>query len=305
MKDGKLCLIVVLLSAAVVNRGWACACGCGVFEVGTGTMLPEGPGGMVSVNYDFQDQGRNWHGSDSAPASNNEDKDVRTHFVSLELQYMFNRMWGVQVDLPYWNRRFRTEDGTKEWWGMGDMRVKAIYTGFAEDLSTGLTLGFKLPTGDFSRSGGAVDIDRDTQIGSGSTDILLGGFHRANFTRDNLWTWFVQAELDVPVLTQAQYTPGTELDAAAGIYYTGIKVRDVSIVPIAQVIGSERTRDSGANSAHPVGSGYQRILLSPGIEIDAHPFRIYGDAEFPVLQSIKGNQLVAPVLFKVSVSYMF
>jgi hypothetical protein len=58
----------------------------------------------------------------------------------------------------------------------------------------------------------------------------------------------------------------------------------------------------------PVGeidSGYQRVLLSPGIEFDVHPVMIYADAEFDVLQVSRGNQLVAPVLFKVVMSYAF
>jgi hypothetical protein len=74
---------------------------------------------------------------------------------------------------------------------------------------------------------------------------------------------------------------------------------------VAQVIFSERTSDSGANSANPVASGYQRIMLSPGVEFHVHPVRIYADAEFPVYQNFTGNQLAASVLFKASVSFMF
>jgi hypothetical protein len=74
---------------------------------------------------------------------------------------------------------------------------------------------------------------------------------------------------------------------------------------VAQVIFSERTSDSGANSASPLASGYQRIMLSPGVEFHMHPVKIYADAEFPVYQNFTGNQLAAPVLFKVSLSFMF
>jgi hypothetical protein len=47
-----------------------------------------------------------------------------------------------------------------------------------------------------------------------------------------------------------------------------------------------------------VGSGYQRLLLSPGIEFDMHPIKLYADAEFPVYQNFTGNQLAAPVLLR-------
>ena len=47
------------------------------------------------------------------------------------------------------------------------------------------------------------------------------------------------------------------------------------------------------------------MLLSPGIEVHLHPVKIYADVELPVYQNVNGNQLVAPALFKLSISYMF
>ena len=142
------------------------------------------------------------------------------------------------------------------------------------------------------------------QIGTGSTDILLGGFYRGNITEDEKWDWFAQALLDVPTLIQDQYRPGVELDTAAGIDYKGFSLGRVRISPVAQVIFSERTGDSGS-AANPDNSGYQRIMLSPGIEFHIHPIKIYADVEFPVYQNFTGNQLAAPVLFKMSMSWMF
>ena len=46
-------------------------------------------------------------------------------------------------------------------------------------------------------------------------------------------------------------------------------------------------------------------MLSPGIEFHIHPVKIYADVEVPVFQNLNGNQLAAPVLFKLSMSYMF
>ena len=85
----------------------------------------------------------------------------------------------------------------------------------------------------------------------------------------------------------------------------GFTLGRVRISPLAQVIFSERTSDSGANSASPVASGYQRVMLSPGVEFHIHPVKIYADAEFPVYQNFTGNQLAASVLFKLSLSVMF
>jgi hypothetical protein len=301
-------LLAGMLAPGVVH---ACACGCGVFDVATSSMFPNGQGGMAWLQYDYQDQNRNWSGTSQAPAANNDDKEISTDFTSLGFQYMFNSSWGVQLELPYDYRSFKTTSAapgnpvtTINWGALGDIRLEGIYTGFFADQSAGVNFGLKLPTGDWTHNNAWGDVDRDSEIGTGSTDILLGGFYRGNITKDEKWDWFAQLLLDVPVLTQAQYRPGTELDTAAGIDYKGFSVGRVRISPVAQVIFSERTGDIGI-AANPGDSGYQRILLSPGVEFHIHPVKIYADAEFPVYQNFTGNQLAAPVLFKVSVSYMF
>jgi hypothetical protein len=289
------------------NVSRACACGCGVFEVGTSSMFPNAAGGMAYVDYDYQDQYQDWHGSSKAPAADNDDKEIRTDFVTIGVQYMFNRAWGAQVEVPYDFRYFKGTDNAgniagRSWDGFGDMHLRAIYTGFSEDMSAGLTLGAKLPTGSYTRDDFLVD--RDTELGTGSTDLLLGGFYRHALTSDNSWGWFVQAELDAPMLTQAGYRPGNEFDGAAGVHYNRLAIRGVRITPLAQVIGSWRSHDDGP-AADPDNTGYGRIILSPAIEIDVHPMRIYGDVEFPVYQDFTGHQLAAPAMFKFIASYMF
>jgi hypothetical protein len=308
------------LLAAALSPGAArgCACGCGVFDVATSSMFPQGTGGMAFVDYDFMDQKHNWSGTAEAPSADNSDKEIRTHFFTAGIQYMFNRSWGIQAEAPYDNRVFKTVSAapgnpiaSEHWSQVGDIRLEGIYTGFSPDLSTGLTFGFKLPTGSFSHNDANGDVDRDSEIGTGSTDLLLGGFHRGSVTKDNRVSWFGQALLDVPTLTQAHYRPGVEMDAAAGMYYNGLSLGRMRITPVGQVIASERTSDTGANASGganapgPISSGYQRIMLSPGIEFHLHPVSLYADVELPVFQDFRGNQLAAAALFKVILSYHF
>jgi hypothetical protein len=270
---------------------------------------------MLFAEYDYMDQNMNWHNESPAPAGNNGDHDIRTDFTTLGLQYMFNRSWGAQVELPYDFRHYEATGGggSTSWSTVGDLRLEGIYTGFFPDMSAGVTFGLKLPTANDTHDMTSI-LDRDTELGTGSTDILLGGYYRhtLNSVAHGLF-WFAQAQLDVPVLIQGGYRPGVELDVALGLYYQGLSLGKVKITPVAQVIPSERTSDtgswaSGGANDPPVGevdSGYQRVLLSPGIEFDIHPVMIYADVEFDALQVSRGNQLVAPELFKVVVSYAF
>ena len=290
------------------SNSWACACGCGIFNVGTSSMFPKGQGGTIYEEYDFMDQNQNWYKSSKASADDNPDKRIRTSFINTGLQYMFNRDWGVSVELPYEHRSFKTDVGdpgtpdieTYLHDAVGDIRVQGIYTGFSPDLSTGLTFGLKLPAGDYT----AANFDRDTEIGTGSTDALIGAFHRGNITSDGSFSYFVQDNLDQPFLTHGGYLPGTENDAAVGIYYNGFSVAGVKITPIGEVLNSYRTRDRGT-AGDPADSGYERIMLSPAIELDYKRVMVFFDVGFPVYQYTNGDQLVSSALYKVSVSYMF
>jgi hypothetical protein len=43
--------LLILLTPKFV---WACACGCSIFDVGTPSLVPNGAGGTVWLEYDFQ-----------------------------------------------------------------------------------------------------------------------------------------------------------------------------------------------------------------------------------------------------------
>jgi hypothetical protein len=275
-------------------------------------MIPTGAGVMTFVDYDYQDQDHNWSGTSEAPAADNGDKDIRTSWYTLGYQQMFNRSWGVRFELPYEDRHFVTTGGatgsdivTLDFSGLGDMRIEGIYTGLSPDLSRGLTFGLKLPTGSYTANDAYQDIDRDSEIGSGSTDLLFGGYDRFTIDADYGWSGFTQALLDLPVLSQVQYRPGAEVDASVGAYYAGFRVGGMLITPIGQLKASVRGRDTGANAMNPAASGFERLMLAPGVEFDLHPLKLYADVERPVYQRFTGNQLAAKALFRVNVSYMF
>jgi hypothetical protein len=306
-----------LLLGLAPAAGFACACGCGVFDVGTVSMIPSQAGGTVYLEDDYMIQKQNWVGSHAAPASANTDKELQTNFGDLGLDYQFNNDWGATVELPYWDRLFRTDIGTPSapdvttfrHSALGDTRLIARYTGFSSDLSTGLTLGLKLPTGDWTYP----NFDRDSSIGTGTTDLLLGAYHVGSLGTDPHLKWFAEALLDRPCNTREGYRPGNEIDAALGALYDGIQLGQVgTLATLLQLIGSDRLHDSGVQ-ADPYNSGYHRLLLSPGVEASVDQWKIYGDAEFRVYHyanaapsvAVEGTQgqLVPSVLFKFMVSY--
>lgn len=293
-------------AAAAPGVGHACACGCGIFDVGTSAMFPTHSGGMVYLEQDYMDQNQNWSGTAGAAAIANSDRRIRTNFWSVGTQYTFDRKWSAVVELPYWQRRFITlgDNGGPAAFdhsALGDLRLKGIYTGFSEDLSTGITFGVKLPTGDSTYA----HFDPDTEIGSGSTDVLLGAYHLGRLTADNRWSWFTSAQWQQPIAHKSEYRPGSELDTIAGVYYGGWRFGgSVRIAPLLQVAGSYRGHDGGT-LGHPQDSGYIRAFITPGAEIDVGRMRIYTDVSRAAFTNASGNQLVARTLFRLNLSVGF
>ncbi|MFZ0693125.1 MAG: hypothetical protein WAN51_03065 [Alphaproteobacteria bacterium] len=313
------------------TASWACACGCGIFDVGAGTMLPTDSESGLSAwfRYAYMDQNQNWEGSSKAPASDNFDKEINTSFYTVGGQYMIDRNWTVMTELPVFARALTTtDDGTvfgpagSIYTGhindLGDLQVTGMYTGFSPDLSTGLTFGVKLPTGNYTGPigplGGA-EFDRDSLPGTGSTDLMFGGYHIGGLNSDNSLAYFVQARYQFAVFTRDSYRPGNELDSAVGLTYDfGAIGRLTKVAPVLQILGSYREHDTEAN-ADPLNSGYKRLLIAPGIEMRLDKVRLYADVELPIYQFtnaasstlIEGTagQLVAPALFKVQLAYDF
>ncbi len=333
-------LAVVPLVGAGTAAALACACGCSVFDVGgLDTPQEQDSGGRIFFEFWDSYQYQNYIGDSRAPSSANTDKVINTQWYNVGLEYMFNRQWGVMVRVPTTDRTLTTDTGVPGLGiqsfnskAIGDIEVMGIYTGFFSDMSTGIELGLKLPTGTFNAPG----IDRDTQIGTGSTDLLVGGFHRGMLTGDNAWQYFAQVMWRQPFLYQDEadpqgffdgnpgviqsYHPGMQVDGAAGIVYNNLYnvLGFDKITPLGQVIVSHRNADSGTG-ADPFNSGFDRVMLSPGIEFtkvldeaNNRVLKTYFDVEVPVYYRANAannagteGQLVAPYLIRVVTSYNF
>ena len=291
------CATALLFAA----QAQACACGCSVFNVGQRWGMPTHSGFSASLQYSFMNQSENWHHSSKADASLNEDKDIRTHFVTLGARYMISRSWGVVAKLPVWDRYLKTTDDSgnivsAEHLSLSDATLMGLFTGLSDDMSTGLELGVKLPTGPHHLSG----FDPDTQPGYGSTSVVAGAYHQG---QQHDWGWWVQGMLRAALYTNDGYRPGNSYNISAGGHYDGLS--DYLIIPTLNLVGSVRGHDGGAQG-DPDNTGYVRFFAAPGLELDiTHALGIYGEFEIPVYTHTTGNQLVAPWLVNATVSYKF
>jgi len=267
---------------------------------------------MVWTEYDYMNQVIDWHATTPASGFYNNDKRLETNFVTVGGQYMFDRSWGAMLEVPYWERNYRgAYQGNNQdilsydMNSIGDIRILGMWTGWSEDMSTGLLGGFKVPSGDWHYP----PYDRDTQIGTGSTDVLVGAYKIGNIpfvsVMDRPFGYFAQGMYDLPFAYQDHYKPGRELDIALGTYYNfGVVGPLKELAPMLSILGSDRARDRGTN-ASPADSGYDKVQIAPGVETTFKSVRVYADVEVPVFQNMNGYQLTARFATKLIVSYSF
>ena len=125
---------------------------------------------------------------------------------------------------------------------LGDLQLIGLYTGLSPDMSTGLSFGVKLPTGNYTGPTGPLggaEFDRDSLPGTGSTDLMVGGYHVGGLNADGTLSYFVQARYQFAVLTRDSYRPGNELDGAVGVTYNfGAFGPLTKVAPVLQLLGS-------------------------------------------------------------------
>ncbi len=310
-------ILLFLAAFSISQNASACACGCGVLNVGTSSLIPNCEGGIAFMQYDYMSQTRNWSGENKS-SGHNHDKRIETQAITAGAQYMFNRDWGAAVRVPYVTRFVANEttdnsmdmmhmsDNTKMNYtrhsDIGDIRVNGIYSGLFDDMSTGITFGLKLPTGQTK----ANTIARNQQIGTGSTDSILGAYHMGNFGKSKAG-YFIQTSWERPFIRHQGFTPGSEISGATGVYYNLGQFGEIKrIAPILQFTAAKKGQDSGwADPDHNPNTGYNMMFFNPGIELTVDKFKIYADVGFPIYRRVNGNQLVPQNTYKVILGYNF
>ena len=319
-------------------------CGCTLSKDWLGGQAMGSSGWSAGLSYDFIDQNQFRQGSSSLslgqaeqilnsgtnanPAGNEVETQTLTRTTTLNLDYNTPE-WGVSVQLPIVYRYhqtyqvglgqtatdaadFLTGNGGAESYNfsqvnsLGDLRVITRYA-FSVEGGYGVTVGVKLPTGittgPFSGAAGGT-VDPSLQAGTGSTDVLLGGYYTS---QSGSLGWFTQATWQHALASQAGYTPGDAFNANAGLRYAGLSDY---VTPLVQLNYVHRNIDSGFNASHEFDgtpqTGGNLIYLAPGVSGSfGNGFRAYAYVQIPLYQNVNGVQLTAKEIFSLGIRKSF
>lgn len=303
---GAMGLMLMAWLALMPSQARACACGCGMFSVGMpGLGLPTKSGLAINLQTTFLNQDQAMQGTSKIPLSQSSDKHINTIFYNLNVQYQINRSWGIMTMIPYWQRKFTTDENfgatpaqinNYSTDSLSDMRIEGIYSGFSDDMSTGLIFGLKLPTGKYTVPG----FDRDTQPGSGSTDVLLGGYAWGDLAPN--WSWFAQGLYRNAIDTRDGYRPGNSVHLVGAVHYDGFRFK-YHVAPMLQLNVNDRLSDSGVNS-DPANTGLRSVFITPGLLFNLGRHWLANvEVYIPVYYHVTGIQLVPKQDFSFGITY--
>ena len=313
-------LLIAVLAAGVAGEA-AASCGSAFCMVNTNWNV-EGawiePGARVDLRFEYIDQDQPRAGSRKVgvgeiPQHHDEIRTINRNWLGT-FDYTFNDKWGVSATLPIVSRdhshihHHMGEDLPEAWHftELGDARVLGRRQWHAENAPAerldffGATFGLKLPTGrtDVRNAEGEL-AERTLQPGSGTTDLLLGGYFRRVLGAGS--SWFADALWQQPHNSRDEFRPGARLSLDAG-YRREMSDR---LGLMLQLNFLHRARDSG-DQAEPDNSGGKFLFLSPGLSYAlGKNLQLYTFLQLPLYQYVNGVQLTADWAFVGGASVRF
>lgn len=307
-----------MVSAVVTPRAFACsACGCTLSSDWASQGLAATGGWRADFRFDYFNQDQLRSGTDSISRSSlpiPNEQEVQQYTINrnyaLNLDYSPNKNWGVNFQLPWYDRSHATiaagdtDVSTSHDTGIGDLRIVGRYMGLGEQRSTGIEFGIKLPSGRFTSDfltgpQQGEPLDRALQLGTGTTDLLLGAYNFGALGQN--WDYFAHALLSQPLNSREHFRPGTGINFNVGVRYTASE----TLVPQLQVNARIEKRESGAN-ADVENSGASLVYLSPGVTLSiTRRFSAYAFVQVPLYQRVNGLQIEATQVGSIGMHYIF
>jgi len=321
---------LALLPFTAMNNALACAsCGCTLSTDWGSQGVSTTTGFSADLSYTYINQNTPIYGSSKPSAAqisnlyaNGQEIETATKTQTVTASFNYTSdTWGIGIQIPYLNRTHATDGNlnpangdtpatvpqgtngaTSADSGIGDVRIIGRYSGFSADRTTGIIAGIKLPTGSTNANftggpGAGSALDAGLQLGSGSTDIILGAFTSGLIST---YGWFVQGTVQQaisPLVNEASgtYRPGDTYTLNTGVRYAGFGAK---VTPMLQLNFIHRNSDQGTAvptdvfTGAPVSSG-TLAYLAPGASVRiGGGTSVYGFVQLPVYQNVGSLQLV-------------
>jgi hypothetical protein len=334
--------VVLLYGPAILasQASHACAtCGC-TLSADAATGYSALPGLRLNFEYDYINQDQLRSGTNTAspaqvvnspsnPALGGGEIEKQTinRYLTLGLNYTPTPSWTFSMLVPYVMRSHTTygqqsapytssETAPDQVSGarlseLGDIKLIGSYQGLLPLHNLGVQLGVKLPTGHYGTSvnfdtgpNAGTPLDASLQAGSGSTDLIVGGYYYQTVSQN--FDAFVNAQFESAVAHKQDqpgndFRPGNSASMSFGLRYEA----HPQWVPQLQVNLVHKSADQGA-LADTTDTAGTVAYMSPGITLRVtQHLHVFGFAQVPVYSRLDGYQLFPHWTATVGGSYAF
>lgn len=276
-------------------------------------------------------------GINAAGGNQEVERQTINRYINLGIHYSPNSSWNFSAIVPYIDRSHTTygaatpdqltpdnvSGATAS--GLGDIKLIASYQGFLPTHNLGVQLGVKLPTGRYGgqnvltgatvgrnpvffnsgpNAAGGQALDTSLQPGTGSTDVILGGYYYQPVSQD--FDAFINGQFQVAVMQNlrdvgADFRPGNTAMVSFGLRYEA----NPHIVPQLQVNVTRKNADKGA-LADTTNTAGTVMYLSPGLTVSVmHNMQVYAFLQKALYSNLQGYQLFPRWSGTMGVSYAF
>lgn len=332
-------LIIAMLFT--ISKANACAsCGCSINSDWGTQGLSTDAGWSLDIRYDYLNQNQLRSGTQAStqqvaantynPFTNSNaelEGYTKNQYLTASLDYNNGDTWGVSLVVPYIQRDHMTYgvspstpaviDSANGYQssssGVGDIRVIGRYYGFSKQRNWGIQYGIKFPTGSINQRSidGVVAVDPGLQLGTGTTDLILGAFYFDSLTES--MSYFAQINYQRALnysqimtgssgsFVSQSYRPGDGYNLTLGFRYSGYE----TVVPTMQINARRVNPDSG-DAADLFATGGTLVYLTPGVIVPIDDnLSLYTTLQIPVYQNVNGVQLTPSYIASMGVRMKF
>lgn len=258
-----------------------------------------------------------------------------SRYITLGLSYAPSVDWSYRLLAPYISRSHTTYGAASNpltqdqlsgasVGSLGDIKFIVSYQGVLPTHNLGFQFGVKLPTGNYGGPGangtgsvgrnpvsfgpggnaGGQLLDTSLQAGTGSTDLIIGGYFYQPVSQN--FDAFVNSQFQAAVMEKldqvgANYRPGNLATVSVGLRYEASPL----IVPQLQVNITRKSAELGAlaDTANTAGTV---AYLSPGISANVMTnTQLYAFVQLPLYSRLDGYQLFPHYTATVGISHAF
>ncbi len=305
--------ILFLLFCSIANACDVCGCQLGGLYFG---IMPHFNSHYVGIRYSqARFNASIIYNNDLEENEFSDDLFTKTEILG---RITLSKRLQLNVTIPYIYNTMKGTHQTLSFSGIGDPSLLLYFNPLTKNSSNEMITfsqetrlqhslllggGVKFPLGRFNRLDQGEVVNRNFQVGSGSTDVILTANYTATYNKFGV---NLESAYKVNTENSAGYEFGNQYNAMGNLFYW-ITTQEVSIIPMAGVI-YEQGETHLDNGILQVNTGGNATMGTVGVQLFRNQFALAASFQTPLSQNYNSDaisNITSKNRISVGVTYNF